>query len=89
MDFGMGLISLGLLGLLSQGLCISPERNVLASQKTAVLKSKLFKWIARSMAPPPPIPLFQLINLVPETEITPCEVCHLCLSNLSFDLSKN
>src|SRR5687768_7960279 len=37
----------------------------------------------RSMAPPPPTPWFQLMNLAPVTERMPRGVCHLALSSES------
>ena len=48
-----------------------------ASQSTAALKSRCCKWMTRSMAPPPPAPRFQFMNLGPVTDSTPSGVCHL------------
>src|SRR5438045_1051568 len=51
-----------------------------ANQSTAALKSRWFRCITRSMAPPPPSPQFQFMNLAPVIDSTPAGVCHLRLS---------
>ena len=48
-----------------------------SSHATAVRKSTPARCITRSIAPPPPWPRCQFVNLGPVTDSGPCSVCHL------------
>ena len=52
-------------------------RKCCANQSTAALKSRCCNCMTRSIAPPPPWPQCQFMNLGPLTDSTPCGVCHL------------